>query len=60
MSDADIDAILRSGSSRRRWLLLPAAAIVVAVAVVAVFPLTGSDSSDVVTELERAEAVMGQ
>ena len=60
MSDADIDAILRSGGSRRRWLLLPAAAIVVAVAVVAVFLLTGSDSSDVVTEPERAEAVMGQ
>ena len=63
MSDADIDSILGSGSSRRRWLLLPAAAIVVAAAVVVAFwltGLTGSDSSEVVTEPQRAEAVMGR
>ena len=60
MSDADIDSILDSGSSRRRWLLLPAAAIVVAAAVVVAFWLTGSDSSEVVTEPQRAEAVMGR
>ncbi len=58
MSDADIDAILRSGGSRRRWLLLPAVAIVVVVAVVVAFWLTSSESSDVVTEPQRAEAFM--
>ncbi len=39
---------------------MPAAAIVVAAAVVVAFWLTGSDSSEVVTEPQRAEAVMGR
>ena len=60
MSEVDIDALLRGGSSRRRWLVLFAAATVVAVAAVIAFWLTRSDGSDVVIEPERVEAFVGQ
>ena len=61
MSEADIDAILRDGGSRRRWLLWPeAAAVVIDVAVALFFLLRGSDSTEVVAEPQRAEAVKGQ
>ena len=60
MSNADIDAILSGGNSRRRWLLPSVAVVVVVVAAVVAFLLTRSDGSDVVIEPERAEAVMGR
>ena len=60
MSDVDIDAILRGNGSRRRWLLWSAAAAVVVAAAVAAFLLTRSGETDVVTEPQRDEAVMGR
>ena len=60
MGEADIDALLRGNSPRRRWLLLASAAVVVAVAAVVAFLLLRPDGSVVVIEPQRAEAVMGQ
>ncbi len=60
MNEPDIDAILRGGSSRKRWVILSAVAVVVVIAAVAAFLLTRSDEADIVAVPEEAEAVMGQ
>ena len=60
MSEPDIDAILRGGSSRGRWLMLSFAVVVIAAAAVAAFLLTRPDDPDVVVDLQEVEAVLGQ
>ena len=60
MNETDIDAIIRGRGSRRRWLLVSAAVVLVAAVAVVAFMLTRPDSQDVVVEPERAEAVMGR
>ena len=59
MSEVDIDLLIRGRSSRRRWLLLAASAVLVAVAVATWFVLRPVET-DVVAEPQRSEAVMGQ
>ena len=59
MSEVDIDLLIRGRSSRRRWLLLAASAVLVAVAVATWFLLRPVET-DVVAEPQRSEAVMGQ
>ncbi|MXW24122.1 MAG: biotin/lipoyl-binding protein [Chloroflexi bacterium] len=59
MSEVDIDLLIRGRSSRRRWLLLAASAVLVAVAVATWFLLRPGET-DVVAEPQRSEAVMGQ
>ncbi|MXZ89778.1 MAG: HlyD family efflux transporter periplasmic adaptor subunit [Dehalococcoidia bacterium] len=59
MSEVDIDLLIRGRSSRRRWLLLGASAVLVAVAVATWFLLRPVET-DVVAEPQRSEAVMGQ
>ena len=60
MNETDIDAIIRGGSSRRRWLVVSAVVVVVVVAGVLAFLLTRSETTDVVTEPERVQAVAGR
>ncbi len=59
MSEVDIDLLIRGRSSRRRWLLLVASAVLVAVAVATWFLLRPGET-DIVAEPQRSEAVMGQ
>ena len=59
MSEVDIDLLIRGRSSRRRWLLFAASAVLVAVAVATWFLLRPGET-DVVAEPQRSEAVMGQ
>lgn len=59
MTETDIDAILRGGNSRGRWLLLSLAVVVIAAAAVAAFLLTRPDDADIVVEPEQVEATMG-
>ena len=60
MTDADIDAILRGGRSRKRWLLLFAAIAAIGAAAVAAFVLTRPEEANVAIEPQRAEAFMGR
>ena len=60
MAEPDIDAILRGGGSRKRWLTLSLAALLIVAAGIAAFLLTRPDDTDVVVEPERVEATMGR
>ena len=60
MSEPDIDAILRGRSSRKRWLILSLAAVIIAAGAVAAFLLTRPGDSDVLVEPEQVEATMGR
>ena len=59
MSDVDVDLLIWGRRPRRRWL--PAAALAVVVAgVAAAFLLLRPDETDVVVEVQQAEATTGQ
>ena len=60
MAEPDIDAILRGGRYRRRWLVLSFGAAVVVIEAVVAFLLTRPDDVDVIVEPERIQATAGR
>ena len=60
MTEPEIEAILRGGSSRRPWLVLSIAVAVIAAAAVAAFLLIRTGETDVVVEPQRVEATLGR
>ena len=60
MNETDIDAIIRGGSSRRRWLIVSVVILAIAVAAVVTFLLTRPEETDVVLEPERVQATTGR